>query len=106
MNNIALSGNLVADPEETREVAEGQRVRSFRLATSRGEREPLYIDCECWNGVTQFLDAAAKGDPVVVTGELLVDRWKNQDGKNRERLFIRAREVKLLRKKEPEASAE
>lgn len=83
---VTIVGNVVTDLR-ARRIGEGQRMVSFRLASSErrfdrasgewtdGDR--LYVTVVCWrnlaNGVAMSL---AKGDPVVVTGRIYTREYE------------------------------
>lgn len=101
MNVITIDGNLTEDPSELRE-ATGKngtfKARSFRIAHQLSKDEALFIDVEVFNGWAERF-TAKKGDPVVVLGELLYNSFVGKDGQKRSKLYVRAREVKLLSRK-------
>ena len=89
MNSVVLVGNLATDVE-TREVGDGRRVASFRLAVQRkfanqqGEREADFIPIVVWG---KAADACArylaKGKKAGVGGRLQVRSYNAQDGSKR-----------------------
>lgn len=100
MNSITLTGNLTSDPEAPRQVGDATVV-NFRIAhNQQGEGKPtLFFSVESWNGFgVRIASDAKKGDPVLVTGRLKLEDWKDKDGNDREDLFIRAHEVRILQK--------
>lgn len=101
MNLIALHGNVV-DPGELREVGEDQKVRTIRIAHNqvrpgKEDKPPLFLDVTIWNGWAENFEGE-KGDALTVSGRLASDAWKAEDGSPRTKLFVKASEVRLLRK--------
>lgn len=88
LNNIALMGRLVRDPEN-RKTASGKSVTSFTLAVERdiktnGEKETDFIDCVAWNGTADLVAKYfTKGRMAVVRGRLQIRTWTDKDGNNR-----------------------
>lgn len=88
LNNIALMGRLVRDPD-TRKTASGKSVTSFTLAVERdiktnGEKETDFIDCVAWNGTADLVAKYfTKGRMAVVRGRLQIRTWQDKDGNNR-----------------------
>lgn len=88
LNNIALMGRLVRDPD-TRKTATGKSVTSFTLAVERdiktnGEKETDFIDCVAWNGTADLVAKYfTKGRMAVVRGRLQIRTWQDKDGNNR-----------------------
>lgn len=87
LNQVTLLGNCTRDPD-LRKTAGGKSVCSFGLAVNdrykndHGEwvDKPMFIDIVCWGRTaevaTEFL---AKGNPVLIAGELQLERWE-KDG--------------------------
>lgn len=98
INTCCVSGNLSADPEA------GNGVLKFCVAVNRSVKnddgsyreEASFVDCKVFGSRAQGLSQILrKGMPVTVQGELRQERWQSQDGQNRSRLVVVAREVKL-----------
>ena len=104
LNKVMLIGNVGNDPE-TRFIANGNPVTSFRVATNRfyttpeGERrqETDWFSVVTWNKLAeqcnQFL---AKGRLVYVEGRLHNRSWEGQDGQERTRTEVIANRVTFL----------
>lgn len=93
VNKVILIGNLAADPE-TRRMNSGDKIVSFRMATSEtwrdknsGERKEKTE----WHSVVIFNDGLAgvaeqylrKGSKVYVEGALQTRKWQDQSGNDR-----------------------
>lgn len=103
INSIIIGGNLVNDVT-LKSLSTGQDVCTFTLASNRtflknSEKtvETSFIDIEVWGIIakncSQYL---SKGSPVVVTGRMKQDRWKNEKGENRSKIKIIASNVQFL----------
>ena len=102
-NKVILMGNLTRDPK-CGFIDDETAVANFGLAvnkkyTSRGEQKEsvMFVDVEVWRRLAEtcaeYLD---KGSPVLIDGELKLDRWENNKGENRSKLKVRAYNVQFL----------
>lgn len=98
---ITLNGWVGSDVS-LREVAGGQLVANFRVATtSRRFRNNQWEDgattwysVSAWRRLADNVNASIKrGDPVVVHGRLEADVWKKEDGSTSTQLVITATSV-------------
>lgn len=108
LNKVTLIGNLGADPD-VRSTANGQRVATLSVATSRqwntpsGERQEKteWHRVVLWNTkFSQLADIAEKylrkGDKVYVEGRIEYRTWEDREGKTRYTTEINARELIML----------
>ena len=108
LNKAILIGNLGADPD-VRSTANGQRVATLSVATSRqwstasGERQEKteWHRVVLWNTkFSQLADIAEKylkkGDKVYVEGRVEYRTWEDREGKTRYTTEINAREMIML----------
>ena len=102
INHVVLVGRLTRDAE-LKYTTNGQAVCKFSLAINRPkkvgeqwEEEANFFDIVLWGrqgeAINQYLQ---KGKTIGVEGELRQDRWQ-QDGQNRSKVEIVARNVQLL----------
>jgi single-strand DNA-binding protein len=102
LNYVFLIGRLTRDAE-LKHTAAGQAVCKFSLAVNErrktGDRrkdEANFFDVVVWGRQGETLSPfLVKGTPVGVAGELRQDRWE-QDGQNRSKIEIMAKNVQLL----------
>ena len=100
MNNIAIMGRLVRDPE-LRHTTSNIPVSSFTLAVDRGrtpkgggEKETDFIDVIAWRGTAEFVSKwFSKGQPAAVVGRLQIRDWKDKDGNKRRSAEVIAESV-------------
>lgn len=100
VNTVAVSGNLVADPE-LKTLPSGTTVAEMRMATNRSRKtDDGYVDEASYFDVTAFGKFAdligrklRKADAVTVTGRLEQQRWQNGEGENRSKVVIIANEI-------------
>lgn len=108
LNKVMLIGNLGADPE-VRSTANGSRVATLSLATSRqwttqaGERQEKteWHRVVLWNNrASQLADIAErylkKGDRLYVEGRVEYRTWEDREGKTRYTTEIIGREFIML----------
>lgn len=102
MNNVVLVGNLASDVE-MREVGDGRRVASFRLAVQRrfvnqkGEREADFFPIVVWGKAAEACARyLAKGKKAGVGGRLQVRSYQGQDGGKRYVTEVVAEQVEFL----------
>jgi single-strand DNA-binding protein len=108
LNKVILIGNLGADPE-VRSTANGSRVATLSLATSRqwknqsGEKQEKteWHRVILWNNKGSALADLAekyckKGDKLYVEGSIEYRSWQDREGQTRYTTEITAREVILL----------
>jgi single-strand DNA-binding protein len=108
LNKVILIGNLGADPD-VRSTANGQRVATLSVATSRqwttasGERQEKteWHRVVLWNAkFSQLADLAEKylkkGDKVYIEGRVEYRTWEDREGKTRYSTEINAREMIML----------
>jgi len=108
LNKAILIGNLGADPE-VRSTANGSRVATISLATSRvwrnqaGERQEKteWHRVVLWNNRGNALADVVerycrKGDKVYVEGSIEYRSWQDREGQTRYTTEISARELILL----------
>ena len=103
MNKIIISGNLTKDVE-LKHIDGEKCVANFTIAVKNFRRKNTdFFDCVAWNQSARFLGQhARKGDPVIVTGSMNSEDYKDKDGNNRRSWKINADDVELYSKKNSE----
>lgn len=99
VNNVAVVGNLAADPEK---IGSGEKIGCrFPLAQNYEYGPDLqkghdYFDVELWGTQAQRCqEELFKGDRVIAVGRIAQDRWEDPEGNTRSKVKIRARAVGL-----------
>ncbi|MDP8222140.1 MAG: single-stranded DNA-binding protein [Candidatus Lernaella stagnicola] len=95
-NRVILMGNLTRDPE-IRYTGGGTAVVKIALAVNRRVKKG-----DTWEDEAHFFDAVmfgnraealskyvGKGDPLLIEGELVQNRWENQQGEKRSKVEVR-----------------
>lgn len=111
MNKIQIIGNVGADPE-VRCLENGQKVASFRVATSErykgrdGEtkEETTWHSVNAWNKSADFVEKfITKGAQVYVEGRLKSRTYQKKDGTDAVAVEIAADNVQILGRKGEDA---
>lgn len=94
MNNVTLSGNLVAAAEE-KETTTGKKMATVRIAVNHAKREAEFFSITAFDhAATALLERASKGSPVVVSGRLRQRSWEDADsGEKRYAVDVVANQV-------------
>ena len=102
MSQITFAGNLAEDVE-LRHTRNGRAVARFRVLENRRRRdaegewvddEPNAWRVQVWGGMAENVAASCgKGDRVVVVGDVVTDKWEDQEGRTRRTQKIEADEV-------------
>jgi len=112
-NKVTVAGNLTRDPE-IRYTTSGTAVASFSIAINRsyttkdGEKreEVLFIEVNAWRKLADICNNyLKKGGPVLVDGRLKENKWKDNDGRDRSKMFIEATDIVLLPRGEKPSSS-
>lgn len=112
-NKVTIAGNLTKDPE-IRYTTSGTAIASFRVAinhsytTKDGEKrdEVLFIEVNAWRKLADICNNyLKKGSPVLVDGRLKENKWTDNDGRERSKMFIEASDIVLLPRGEKQSSS-
>lgn len=90
LNQVAIQGRLVRDPE-LRRTDSGKAVTSFSVACDRdfknsqtGEKEVDFLDCVAWNSTAELVEKYfRKGQMAMVTGRLQIRQYTDKNGQKR-----------------------
>ncbi|MBO4547948.1 MAG: single-stranded DNA-binding protein [Abditibacteriota bacterium] len=90
MNNVVLTGRIVADPQ-LRKTQSDVSLVSFTLAVDRPYRQRSsegqdtdFIDCVAWRNNAEYLaNYVKKGNMLVLRGSISVRSYTTQDGTSR-----------------------
>ena len=87
---VTVVGNVVDSPR--RVSLQNGAVTNFRMASTARRYDSsqqafvdagtLWVDVECWNGLSSNVSASvSKGDPVIVRGALTTHSWESESGR-------------------------
>ncbi len=100
-NSVTVIGNLTREPE-LRYTPSGAAVVKFGIAVNRsynnrnGDKveQTDFFDVTAWRELGENVaESLTVGSRVIVTGRLQQDRWENDGGEKRSKIFIVADEV-------------
>lgn len=100
-NNVTVVGNLTREPE-LRYTPSGAAVVKFGMAVNRsynnrnGDKveQTDFFDVTAWRELGEnAAESLSVGSRVIVTGRLQQDRWENDGGEKRSKIFIVADEI-------------
>lgn len=104
MNIITITGRLTAAPE-MRTTNSGKSVCNFTLAVDYfvgGEKKADFIRCTAWDKQADVIEKYCdRGDKIGVNGSLHIDKYKDKNGVDKEKSYIRVSSVELLGGKAP-----
>ena len=109
INRILLSGNLTADPELVQ--AGKSKVVNARLANNQfytdggEERQQIttFVDLKVWGTAAEnFSKFARQGQEIFIEGELRQDRWEDDRGNKRSKMFVRVHSWQFTQRRNEE----
>lgn len=106
MNVIALTGNVVKDPN-TRSTPSGKNVSTLRIAVNNplNDEEVLFIDVESWDKQSEFVNKyVKKGSAVEVMGRLKLDEWM-KEGVKQSKYIVAAERIHFIGSKKKDGAA-
>ncbi|CAM3261196.1 Single-stranded DNA-binding protein [Deinococcus saxicola] len=103
LNEVALIGNVVRDPE-LRYTPAGDAVLGIGLAVNETwndragnkQEKTHWIDVTLWREMAEAMKELRKGDPVMVKGRLVNESWTDKDGNKRNSTKVEATRVEAL----------
>lgn len=109
LNSVVMIGRLTADTE-LKTTQTGVSVCSFCLAVENGygdNKTTSFIDCVTWRKTAEFVSKYfAKGQRLLVQGQLQTRTWKDNEGKNRKTVEVVVGKVDFVdSKKDAEGQA-
>ena len=99
MNTINIDGKIISELSLRKTNQKNLSVLNFTLRHSeRRQKNPVFIDVECWGYVAEKLsENASEGSYVVVNGELRRDVWEHinteEEVERRSKIKIKAHSV-------------
>ena len=96
MNNFNGIGRIATEID-LRYTPDGTAVCDFVVAFDNYGDKTSFIGVTCWRklaeNVAQYME---KGRQIGVSGEIVQDRWENDNGEKRSKIKIQARNIKFL----------
>jgi single-strand DNA-binding protein len=96
-NTIVGIGHLVADPT-SQSTSTGKSICRMRICISdTNSKSKCFIDIECWEKLGETCQQyLSKGRQVYFEGELSSSTWKDKEGVEKTKNFIRGSKIKFL----------
>jgi single-strand DNA-binding protein len=109
INTVVLVGRSGRDAE-LRYFETGSVKASFAIAVdrsfSRENKETDWFEVEAWGKLAEFCgEWVKKGTSLVVSGQLEAQRWQDPAGNTREKLLVKAVEIKFAASKREQSQA-
>lgn len=111
INNVTVEGRLTSGISEKDfgYIGNGTAKLTIHLANNRSVKknnewsdEPSFFDVVIWGRLAEAIKPKIeKGVAVVVQGRLQQDRWQDQNGQNKSRIYINAENIKVYSKNVP-----
>lgn len=114
LNKVFLMGNLTRDPE-LRYTPQGAAVVNLGLAVNRyykdkngqNQQDTCFINVIVWGPMAEVCNQyLQKGRQVIVEGRLQSRSWKDNEGKNRTTIEVKADNVQFMQNKAKEETKE
>ena len=96
-NTIVGLGHLVADPT-SQSTSTGKSICRMRMCISdSNSKNKCFIDIECWEKLGETCQQyLTKGRQIYFEGELSSSTWKDKEGVEKTKNFIRGNKIKFL----------
>jgi single-strand DNA-binding protein len=96
-NTIVGIGHLVADPA-SQSTSTGKSICRMRMCISdSNSKNKCFIDIECWEKLGETCQQyLTKGRQIYFEGELSSSSWKDKEGVEKTKNFIRGNKIKFL----------
>lgn len=79
-NNIVIGGRIARDPEIAYTPA-ALAVTKFPIAFSDAKKNSIFMNCVAFGKKAELIaDNFGKGDPIIITGTLGLNKWTAKDG--------------------------
>lgn len=108
INQVVLTGNLVADPE-VRATASGMQVAIFRVAVNdffKSEKRAYFFDLKAFGRIAEIIrDYTKKGSPIAVTGKLVQETWETKENEKRQKVVVYVEKLELLNRRDSSGGA-
>jgi single-strand DNA-binding protein len=96
-NTIVGIGHLVADPT-SQSTSTGKSICRMRMCISdSNSKNKCFIDIECWEKLGETCQQyLTKGRQIYFEGELSSSVWKDKEGNEKTKNFVRGTKIKFL----------
>lgn len=99
MNQVSLTGRITHTPE-VKVTQSGKHVLDFTIAVRETAEITNFVKCRAWEKTADIInDYATKGSNLAITGSLKVDKYTDKEGRNVEKMYVKAGSVEVLDKR-------
>ena len=99
MNTVNITGRITHDLD-IRQTQSGKLVLDFQIAIRETKDITTFVRCQAWEKAAEIISQyAMKGSNLAITGSLKTDRYRDKNGNNVERTYIRVGSVEILDKR-------
>lgn len=102
MNVAIITGRLTADAE-IKMTQTGSQVINFTIANETGygeKKQSHFLNCQYWTK-TNIGNYLQKGKAVILQGEVIQQRWQDNNRKNQSRVLINVRDLQFQQGNSP-----
>lgn len=94
INQCNFAGHLTRDAE----VVMGDKARvKFGIGINGYRDTVLFMDCTAWGKLAETVGPnLKKGQPIFVTGELVLDEWEDSAGNPKNKAVLNVRDIRYL----------
>lgn len=110
LNQVVLIGRICKDPELRYIPGTEKAVTTINLAVDRaykdkdGNKKTDFFMCDCFGKTAEFaVNYLSKGRLIAIQGEIHIDRYKDNEGKDKSATKISVASIKALDKKDDAA---
>ena len=100
--NMAVFAGRVGREPEIRYTQNGSAVTNFSVAVTgyskdRDNEPTHWLDCQAWGKLAELIHSRVpKGGRVVVHAEMRQEKWKAQDGSNRQTIRFNVQDIEIF----------
>lgn len=96
MNVTIITGRITADAE-IKMTNNGNQIVVFTVANETGygdKKQSHFLNCQYWTK-TNIGNHLQKGKAIILQGEVIQQRWQDNNGKNQSRVLINVRDLQF-----------
>lgn len=114
VNNATICGNITRDME-VRTTNSGYAIGEFSVAVNerrknqqgQWEDDPQFFDCKVLGDrATKLAPYLTKGTKATVSGKLKQDRWEDQQGNKRSKVYILVNDIEFMSRSNSQPTAQ
>lgn len=96
MNQVNLTGRITHDLQ-VKVTPTDKHVLDFQIAVRETKDITTFVKCQAWEKTADYInDYAVKGSNLAISGSLKTDRYKDKNGSNVEKTYVRISQAEIL----------